>query len=51
MAKTGGNGRQSTNIFALGMLGKQNKKGGAGGGAAEGRECKPWIARKELVGD
>ena len=47
MAKTGGNGRQSTNIFALGMLGKQNKKGGRGGG----RECKPWIARKELVGD
>ena len=32
MAKTGGNGRQSTNIFALGMLGKQNKKGGGGGG-------------------
>ena len=31
MAKTGGNGRQSTNIFALGMLGKQNKKGGGGG--------------------
>ena len=49
VAKTGGNGRQSTNIFAPGMVGKQNKKGGRG--AAEGRECKPWIARKELVGD
>ena len=22
-----------------------------GGGAAEGRGCKPWRARKELVGD
>ena len=36
MAKIGGNGRQSTNIFALGMLGKQNKKGGGGGGGGEG---------------
>ena len=29
---------------------KQTEQEG-GGGAAEGRGCKPWRARKELVGD
>ena len=29
----------------------EQEGGGRGEGAAEGRECKPWIARKELVGD
>ena len=29
---------------------KQTKQEG-GGGPAEGRGCKPWRARKELVGD
>ena len=30
---------------------KQTEQERGGGGAAEGRECKPWRARKELVGD
>ena len=48
VAKKRGKWVASTKNLAPGMLSKQNKKGG---GAAEGRGCKPWRARKELVGD
>ena len=30
---------------------KQTEQEGGGGGAAAGGGCKPWSARKELVGD
>ena len=50
MDKTGGNGRQSTNIFALGMLGKQNKKGGAGGGGGGGEGVQTMDSEKGVGG-
>ena len=41
----------STNNLAPGMLNVKQTEQEGGGGAAEGRGCKPWRARKELVGD